>query len=297
MSIYIINKEVLLLTTKKALRNFLFWVCLAIIFNLGIYIFLGQQKALQFLGGYVIEQSLSLDNLFLFLVIFSSFGITAECQKRILNVGIFSAMILRLIFIVLGVAVVSRFHWILYVFGIILIYSGIKIVIKREEEHNYNDSKLVKLLAKFINFSSELDGEKFFTIKNGIRYATPLLAILIIVESSDIIFAIDSIPAIFAVTTDTFIVYTSNIFAILGLRNLYFLLEKLNEAFKYVKFGVAGILVFTGIKLSLLFFHIEISVIVSILFIIVILLCSIFASILISKKDEMKLHNNEAPER
>lgn len=284
------------MSTKKALQNFLFWVVLAIIFNLGVYIFLGHEKALQFLGGYVLEQSLSLDNLFLFLVIFTNFGITLDYQKRVLNVGIFSAIILRLIFIVLGVTIVSKIHWIIYVFGVILIYSGIKIVVKGEEEHNYKDSKIIKLLSKFIPFSKELDGKKFTTIKNGIRYATPLLAILIIIESSDIIFAIDSIPAIFSVTTDTFIVYTSNIFAILGLRNLYFLLEKLNEAFKYVKFGVAGILVFTGIKLSLLFFQVEISVVVSIIFIITILLSSIIASLLIRKKNEIKLQNEEIAE-
>lgn len=282
------------MTTKKALRNFTFWVVSAIIFNLGIYVYSGQEKALQFLGGYVIEQSLSLDNLFLFLVIFSSFGLSAKYQKKVLNVGILSAVILRLIFIVLGVAVVTKFHWILYIFGLILIYSGIKMVInKGEEKHNFKGNIILKFLSRFIRFSEDLDGKKFITKKDGLLYATPLLAILIIIESSDIIFAIDSIPAIFAITTDTFIVYTSNIFAILGLRNLYFLLEKLNETFKYVKFGVAGILIFTGIKLSILFFHIQISVIMSIVFIAVILLCSIGASILIRKKYGIKLNNSE----
>ncbi|MHC1683337.1 MAG: TerC/Alx family metal homeostasis membrane protein [Clostridiaceae bacterium] len=272
--------------TRKAINHFLFWVALALLFNLGIYFYFGQQKAIEFFGGYIIEQSLSLDNLFLFLVIFSSFGITAEYQKRVLNYGIFGAIILRLIFVVLGVAIVNKFHWILYVFGVILIISGLKIMLKKEEEEtDFKNNKLIKFLSKFIPFTDKLEGEKFFVRKNGVLYATPLLAILIIIESSDLIFAIDSIPAIFSITTDTFIVYSSNIFAILGLRNLYFLIEILNDKFKYVKMGVALILVFTGIKLSILFFHIEISVVYSVAIIFTILAASIIVSMIAANKE------------
>lgn len=282
------------MTTKKALKGVLFWVGLAILFNIGIYIFMGPQKAVEFFGGYLIEQSLSLDNLFLFLIIFSSFGISAQYQRRVLTYGIMGAIILRLIFVVLGVAVVNQFHWILYVFGLILLYTGISILIKREKEKDYKNSKLLKILGKIIPITDTLEGEKFFVRKNKILHATPLFAILILVEASDIIFAIDSIPAIFSITTDTFIVYTSNIFAILGLRSLYFLLEKVSGAFKFVKQGVATILVFTGVKLSILFFHIEIPILLSIGIIILILLASIFASFLYSRANQGKL-KEEAP--
>lgn len=267
------------MTTKKVLMRVLFWFGLAAVFNVGIYIYNGPEKALEFLGGYIIEQSLSLDNLFLFLIIFSGFGIGATYQKRVLTYGIAGAIILRLIFIVLGVAVVQKFHWLLYVFGIILIFTGLKILIKKEKEKDYKNSPILKFFGRFIPFTENLEGEKFFVRMNKKLYATPLFAILLLVEGSDIIFAIDSIPAIFSITTDTFIVYTSNVFAILGLRNLYFLLERVNEAFRFVKKGVALILTFTGIKLSILFFHIEIPILLSIGIIIGILLLSILASV------------------
>lgn len=284
------------MSTKKSLLYLSFWVGLAIIFNIGIYFFMGTEQALAFLGGYVIEQSLSLDNLFLFILIFQSFGIKSEYQKRVLTYGIVGAIILRLVFILLGVTIVNKFHWMLYIFGLLLIFSGFKMFRNDESNRSFKDSKLIKLLNKIIPVSDTLDGENFFTRKNGILYATPLLAIVLLVEGSDIIFAIDSIPAIFSITTDPFIVYTSNIFAILGLRNLYFLLEKLHNNFAYVKYGVASILVFTGIKLSVLFFHIEISIITSLITIFTILAISIIASIAKSKKDKETLYSNSATE-
>lgn len=274
------------MSTKKSLLHLSFWVALALIFNIGIYVFMGQEKAMEFLGGYVIEQSLSLDNLFLFLLIFESFSLKPEYQKRVLTFGIIGAVILRFIFVILGISIVNEFHWVLYIFGVLLLVSGFKMFFNHDDEGNIKDSKILKVLNKIIPVSDKLDGEKFFTRKNGILYATPLLAILILIEGSDIIFAIDSIPAIFSITTDPFIVYTSNIFAILGLRNLYFILEKLHNNFAYVKYGVACILVFTGIKLSITFFHIEISVLVSLVTIFTILLISIVASMIKSKKEK-----------
>jgi tellurite resistance protein TerC len=267
------------MTTKKAVIGVLFWIGLAVLFNVGIYIFMGSQKALEFLGGYIIEQSLSLDNLFLFLIIFSSFGISTAYQRRVLNYGIAGAIILRLIFVVLGIAVVNQFHWILYIFGLILLYTGVKLLVKEEKDKDYKNSRLLKLMGKIIPITDELEGQKFFIRKNKILHATPLLAILVLIEGTDIIFAIDSIPAIFSITTDTFIVYTSNIFAIMGLRSLYFLLERVSGAFKFVKHGVALILAFTGIKLSILFFHIEIPILASIGIIGGILALSIIASV------------------
>lgn len=245
---------------------------------------MGQEKALSFLGGYVIEQSLSLDNLFLFLLIFESFSIKPQYQRRVLTYGIFGAVLLRLIFVVLGVTIVNKFHWMLYIFGLILIISGIKMIIKKEKSNNFNDSKIIRLVNKIVPVSKELEGEKFFVKKNKMLYATPLFAILILIESSDIIFAIDSIPAVFSITTDPFIVYTSNIFAILGLRNMYFLLEKLHQNFAYVKYGVACILIFTGIKLSITFFHINVSVAVSLAIIFSIMIISILISFILNKK-------------
>jgi tellurite resistance protein TerC len=265
------------LSAKKAIKRVIFWASLAVLFNIGVFVFLGKQKALEFFGGYIIEQSLSLDNLFLFLVIFTTFKLKAKHQRRVLNYGIIGAVILRLIFVVLGVSIVNSYHWVLYIFGVFLIISGVKMVFGNEEK-SFENSLLLKILNKIIPVSKQLDGEKFFTKKNGVLYATPLLAILVLIESSDVIFAIDSIPAVFSVTTDPFIVYTSNLFAILGLRSLYFLIERLQSKFCYVQYGVAAILTFTGVKLSILFFHIEISVITSILVIAGILLFSILLS-------------------
>lgn len=272
-----------MLSTKKALSWVAFWISLALCFNAGIYFFMGKEKALEFLGGYILEQSLSIDNLFLFIMVFSSFDIKPKYQRRVLNYGIMGAIILRLIFVLLGVAVVNMFHWVLYVFGAILIISGMRMAFKKEEGENIKDSKIIKLLGKIIPITGTLKGEKFFIRKNRILYATPLFAILILIEFTDIIFAIDSIPAIFSITTDIFIVYSSNIFAILGLRSMYFVLGKLHQRFKYVKYGVALILTFTGIKLLALMFHIEIPIVISLAVIFSLLVGSIMVSLVLSR--------------
>jgi len=271
------------MSTKKHLLKFLLITFIALIFNLGIWYYMGSERALEFLGGYIIELSLSVDNLFLFLLIFSSFEISAKHQKRVLTYGIFGAIILRLIFIVLGIAVINTFQWVLYVFGILLIISGIKIMINKEDDVSFENSKLIKLLKKIMPVTKELYEEKFFVKINNVRHATPLFAILFLIEGSDLLFAIDSIPAIFAITTNVFIVYSSNIFAILGLRNLYFLLEKLHSTFEYVKYGVGAILIFTGIKLGISFKY-HISVVISLIVIISILIISVLVSILINRQ-------------
>ena len=272
------------MSTKRALSWVTFWISLALCFNTGIFFILGQEKALEFLGSYVLEQSLSIDNLFLFLLVFSSFGIRPEYQRRVLNYGIMGAIILRLIFIVLGVTVVNLFHWVLYIFGCVLIFSGMRMAFKKEAAESVKDSKIIKFLGRIIPITDTLRGEKFFVRIKGTLYATPLFAILILIEFTDIIFAIDSIPAIFSITTDIFIVYTSNIFAILGLRSMYFVLGALHERFKYVKYGVALILIFTGVKLLVLMFHIVIPIGLSLTTILSILVGSIFLSLIISRK-------------
>lgn len=264
---------------KKALKWVAFWIGLSLCFNAGILIFLGPGKALEYFGGYVIEQSLSVDNLFLFIMVFSSFGIKPDYQRRVLNYGIAGAIILRLLFIVLGVTIVNMFHWVLYIFGGILILGGVNMMLKKEEEATYKDSRIIKVLGRIIPITENLEGNRFFVKRNHVRYATPLFAILILIEFTDILFAIDSIPAIFSITTDTFIVYTSNIFAILGLRNLYFLLGELHQRFYYVKYGVAAILAFTGFKLCATFFNIIIPIGWSLAVIFIILIGSVIISV------------------
>ncbi|WP_024833527.1 TerC/Alx family metal homeostasis membrane protein [Ruminiclostridium josui] len=276
------------MSTKKALKWVGFWMALAIIFNIGVLLIEGPAKASEFLGGYVIELSLSVDNLFLFLILFSSFGIPPAYQRRVLNYGILGAIVLRLIFIVLGITLVNKIHFILYIFGVILIISGCKMMFGHEKPVEHKDNKVLKIMGKFLPMTDKMHEERFFIKENGKRYATPLLAILVLIESSDILFAIDSIPAIFSISTDPFIVYTSNIFAILGLRSLYFVLGALQERFKYVKYGVALILVFTGVKLGILFFDLEIPILISLLTIFTILVGSVIFSVFKSKSEEKK---------
>ena len=265
---------------RSALKNFIIWASLAIIVNIFIYFIFGAEYGLEFLGGYIIELSLSVDNLFLFLIIFTSFNIPISYQKRVLNYGIIGAIILRLIFIFLGVVIINKFHWIFYIFGFLLFFSGLKIFFNNDEKVDFSNNKLLNLIKYIIPVTNELYEEKFFVRKKGILYATPLLLILVLIETSDIIFALDSIPAIFSITTNPYIVYSSNIFAILGLRSLYFLLAKLNSMFSYIKYGVAFILMFTGIKLFIAFYAINISTIISLLVISIILLVSILFSLI-----------------
>ena len=269
----------------KSLKWVIFWIVLAMLFCLGIWYFLGYQKALEFLGGYLIELSLSVDNLFVFITIFMSYGIREHAQHRVLGYGIAGAIILRFIFIFFGVKIVSLFEWVLYIFGAILIFNGIK-MFKKEEEKDPHDSRIIRLVAKVLPMTKEFRGEKFMVKEGGKRLFTPLFAVLCLIEGSDILFAIDSVPAVFSVSTDLLIVYTSNIFAILGLRQLYFVLEHLHERFQYVKYGVAVILMFTGMKLAGLMFGLHISIPISIGVILTVLVVSIIASAIVSKKKE-----------
>lgn len=269
--------------TIKNISNLLFWIILSIIFNIIIFYLKGESAAIEYFGGYIIEMSLSLDNLFLFLMIFSSFGIKEEYRERVLLYGVIGAMALRFVFILMGVAVVNKFHFILSIFGLILIASGIKMFFNKEENIQFHNNFAVKFLKKIMPVTEVLHGNNFFVKRNKIVYATPLFAVLLIIEFSDVLFAIDSIPAIFSITTDTFIVYTSNIFAILGLRSMYYILEKMNNKFGFIKYGVGCILMFTGIKLLIIFVGIEISVINSVLIIMIILLSSILLSLLFDR--------------
>jgi TerC family integral membrane protein len=227
------------------------WVGLALVFNFGIYYLWGQEKALEFLTGYVIEKSLSVDNLFVFLMIFQYFNTPAEYQHRILFWGIIGALILRAIFIATGSALLSNFHWMIYVFGGFLVVTGIKMFMQGDEKIEPQKNPVVRLFQRMMPVTHNYHGQNFFVSKDGKRQATLMMVVLIVVETTDVIFAVDSIPAIFAITTDPFIVYTSNVFAILGLRALYFMLAGVMEMFVYLKVGLSFVLVFVGIKMIL----------------------------------------------
>ncbi|MFZ5518487.1 MAG: TerC/Alx family metal homeostasis membrane protein [Candidatus Zhuqueibacterota bacterium] len=268
-----------------------FWIAISLLFNAGIYVMMGPAKAMEFLAGYVIEKSLSIDNLFIFLMIFSYFGIESKYQRRVLNFGIAAAIVLRFVLIIVGITIVHEFHWILYIVGLTLVYSSSKIVFGKERKIDPSQSTMLKYVRKVIPITDQLHKEHFFVKIKGRLHATPLFVILILVESTDLIFAMDSIPAIFAVTTDTFIVYSSNILAILGLRSLYFFLERMQDLFIFVKHGVGAILFLAGLKLILPLFNMKIPTSLALILILVILVGSILLSIIVKKRQMMLLKN------
>ncbi len=227
------------------------WLTLALIFNAGILYFKGPKPALEFLTGYLIEWSLSVDNLFVFLTIFSVFSVPPKQQHRVLFWGILGALAMRAVFIFAGIALLKEFHWIIYLFGGFLLFTGIKLAVVEHKEPDPKNHWLVRLAKRWLPFTDSYHDGKFMIWEKGKRLGTPLLLVLLIVEATDLIFAADSIPAILAITEDPFIVYTSNVFAILGLRSLYFALAGMMSLFTYLRYGLAGVLVFVGIKLCL----------------------------------------------
>jgi tellurite resistance protein TerC len=259
------------------------WISLALLFNTGIYYYLGETKALEFFTGYVIEKSLSVDNLFVFIMIFSYFHIPRLYQAKILKWGIIGALVLRAVFIFVGIELLESFHWMIYIFGGILIVTGIKMAFGGEEKINPEKNLLVRLVRRFVPISKRVCGDRFFINRSGVRAATPLFLTLVMVESSDVIFALDSIPAVFAVTRDPFIVYTSNVFAIMGLRALYFLLSKVMGMFAYLKLGISFVLSFVGVKMLLADTRFEISTYFSLGVIFGVLTISIITSIVMGK--------------
>lgn len=255
------------------------WISLALLFNLGVYSWFGSQRALEFLTGYVIEKALSVDNIFVFIVVFAVFAVPANLQHRVLFWGIFGALVMRAIFIVLGAALLQRFHWVIYVFGAFLVFTGAKLLLQRDDEVHPEKNPLFRLFRRFVPSVSDYRGGRFTVVEGGKRYATPLLLVLVAIEATDIVFAVDSIPAIFAVTTDPFIVYTSNIFAILGLRALYFALAGMMGKFHYLKIGLSLVLVFVGVKMLVAGVY-KIPILASLLAIVGLLGGSILASML-----------------
>lgn len=257
------------MTMKQAAAWSLVWVTLSLLFNAAFWWYLVQTEgravadpqALAFLTGYLIEKSLAVDNVFVWLMLFSYFSVPAALQRRVLVYGVLGAIVLRTIMIFTGSWLISQFDWILYIFGAFLLFTGVKMALVKEDDSGIGDKPLVRWIRNHLRMTDKIEGERFFTRQNGVLYATPLLLVLILVELSDVIFAVDSIPAIFAVTTDPFIVLTSNLFAILGLRAMYFLLAGVAERFSMLKYGLSVILVFIGIKMLIVdFYHIPIGI-------------------------------------
>lgn len=304
LDLFVFHKKDSVMKVKTALIWSAFWIALAVLFNIGIYFVvghtagfeLGKQKAVEFLTGYLIEESLSVDNLFVFIMIFGFFNINPKYQHKILFWGIIGAIIMRAVFIFAGVALISKFAWVMYIFGAILIYSGIHLLFEKKDGEDFDPGKnvAIKIFKKLMPVTDDMSVANFFVKKNKIVYATPFFVALLLIEVSDLIFAVDSIPAVLSVSKDPFIVYTSNIFAILGLRSLYFALSGIMGYFHYLKYALAGILTFIGVKMSVnefsaefgdnFGFHIHISNFSSLGVIISLLTISVIASIIVQKK-------------
>jgi tellurite resistance protein TerC len=240
---------------KEALLWTLFWIVLSLGFNIGIYFFMGVNYALEFLTGYLIEKALSIDNIFVFIIIFAYFRVSPRFQHKILFWGILGAIVMRALFILAGVALIERLHWVIYVLGIFLVYIGIKLAFEKEKEVHPDQNPLLKIVKRIFPVDTDYTGNKFFTRKAGKLFATPLFIVLIAIESTDIVFAVDSIPAILSITRHPFIVFTSNIFAILGLRALYFAISGIMQLFAYLNYGLSLILVFVGVKMLIADFY------------------------------------------
>lgn len=298
LDMFVFNKKGTVINVKKALWLSLFWISLALLFNAGVYIVFGKERALEFLTAYLIEESLSIDNLFVFIIIFTAFKIKPEHQHSVLFWGILGAIVFRAIFIFAGVALIERFAWIMYVFGAFLLFTGAKMVVdefkvidhkKENDKQNPDNNWLVKTFRKFMPVTDDMSEPIFFKKINKRLYATPFFLTLLVIEFTDLIFAIDSIPAVLSVSTNTFIVYTSNIFAILGLRSLYFALRGIMDLFHYLKYALSGILIFIGFKMIInhyahtVAWDFHISNVVSLLVIASFLLISIAASVVRSR--------------
>ena len=283
---------------KEALTWSLVWISLSLVFNVVIYFFwdrmmpnssyTNSEAGLAFLTGYLIEKALSVDNIFVFILIFSFFAVPAAYQHRVLFWGILGALVMRGILIVVGAALLEQFHWIIYIFGAFLIFTGIRMAWNHDENVQPDKNPVVKFFRKIMPVTENFEDDKFFVRRAGKLFATPLFLILLIVESTDLIFAVDSIPAIFAVTQEPFIVYTSNVFAILGLRALYFLLANVMDKFQYLKFGLSAVLIFVGVKMIIVDFY-KIPVVVSLGVVAGILTISILASLWKARNSPGKL--------
>lgn len=286
----VFHREAHTVSMKEAGAWSALWVTLALVFNYGIYHFMGPDEGLAFLTGYLIEKALSVDNIFVFVLLFSYFRVPARYQHRVLFWGILGALVMRGAMIAAGAALIHQFHWIIYVFGAFLVVTGIRMATQNEHAIEPESNPVIRLVRRFVRVTDKYHGQRFFIWENVDgrlqRVATPLFVVLVLVETTDLIFAVDSIPAIFAITTDTFLVYTSNVFAILGLRALYFLLAGVIHKFHYLKLGLSAVLVFVGAKMLVTYFDLHIPVGLSLAVIGTVLLLSVVASLLFPKSAE-----------
>ena len=280
----VFNRKAHVVSVKEALSWTGVWISLALVFNALIYYWFGEHKAIEFLTGYLIEKSLSIDNIFIFVLVFGYFQIPAIYQHKILFWGILGALVMRVIFIFAGVALIQKFHWSIYIFGIFLIYTGYKMFTEKDAKIEPEKNPVIKFFRKIMPVTDQLHGDKFFVKLDGKKYATPLFLVLILIETTDLIFAVDSIPAILAITQDQFIVYTSNVFAILGLRSMYFALAHVVDRFVYLSYGLAVILIFVGLKMTLVDVF-KIPTFISLLVIALILIVSVVLSFIKTRRD------------
>ena len=292
LDLFVFHKKDHTPSIKESLLWSAFWIGLAVLFNIGVWALLGQKAALEFFTAYLVEESLSIDNLFVFILIFGFFKIEAQYQHKVLFWGIIGAIVMRAIFIFAGVALLNRFDWIMYLFGAFLLYTGVKMLVDRKDdsEFNPNDNIVIKTFRKIMPVTDDMSVPHFFVKKNKKNYATPFFLALLFIEASDLVFAVDSIPAVLSVSKEVFIVYTSNIFAILGLRSLYFALSSIMQYFRFLKLALAGILTFIGFKMTIneftaeMGYHFHISNVVSLSVIVGLLAISVAASVLIKEK-------------
>ena len=280
----VFNRKVHVIKIKEALIWSGVWISMALMFNALVYHWYGEQKALEFLTGYLVEKSLSVDNIFVFVLVFRYFQIPPIYQHKVLFWGILGALVMRVIFIFAGVALIEKFHWTVYLFGIFLIYTGYKMFSEKDKKLEPEKNIFIRLVKRFIPISQEIQSDKFFVRQNGRVHATRLFLVLLFIEATDLIFAVDSIPAILAITQDEFMVYTSNVFAILGLRSLYFALAHLIDRFVYLTYGLALILVFVGVKMVFIDVF-KIPVFISLLVIAFVISASVILSFLKTKRD------------
>jgi tellurite resistance protein TerC len=283
LDLFVFQRKAHVIPVRESLILVAFWVALALGFNALIYFTEGPQKATEFFTAYLVEYSLSIDNLFVFLAIFTYFAVPREAQRKVLLWGILGAIVFRGAFIFAGIALIEKFHFLLYLLGVLLLYTAFMLVRQKEREVNPDKNPVVRLTRRFMRVSDRYEGSRFFRRVDGVRFATPLLIALISIEVMDVMFAVDSVPAVFGITLDPFIVYTSNIFAILGLRALFFALSGLFNLFRYLVYGLCAVLAFVGVKMLLIDVY-EIPTLVSLGVIFVLIAGSILASVAVPKK-------------
>jgi tellurite resistance protein TerC len=288
----LLSKKTTQITIRKALWQTVFWVSVALVFMAFVWYEYGQKTAIEYLSAYLTEWSLSIDNIFVFILIFGFFGMKEAYYARVLLIGILMAIVFRVIFITVGIALVERFGWLLYIFGAILVYTGVRMfTAKQEEEVNLAENKVYNLLKRFVPLVHDDGGGRFSVVRDGKKYYTSVFVVVVMLATTDIVFALDSIPAVFGISTHRVVIYTSNIFAVLGLRSLFFLLRGAVDKFAYLQQGIAIVLVFIGVKMLVEFFNIHVPILISLLVILVCLVTSMIYSMRVAGREEKEIVN------